>query len=127
MPDNLVPKNHYISWLLLATASAVLLYFLWMQIQGPHGLTEIKKLQAQIDELQKANELLSLENEKLYNEVQYRKSDQFLEEILRTELGYVKPGEQVFRWTQQSSEVPESIHDDPVYPSATAENQPIDP
>ena len=120
-------RTQYRKWIFLFLAIGALFAVFWTQITGYGGLPEIHRLQVEIERLQESNRQLSLENEKLFNEVQYRRSDQYLEEILRIELGYAKNGEQIFKWSQ---EAPEDAVPNPhatVSPSATIAIPPIDP
>ena len=49
-----------------------------------------------VDQAQAKLDNLKLENERLKQELEYKKSDKFAEEEIRNKLGLVKPGEDVY-------------------------------
>lgn len=56
---------------------------------GPHGLPANRRLEAHLSALEAENRRLEAENERLWEEIRYRQSDVYLEELIRTEFRQV--------------------------------------
>ena len=69
----------------------------WFFVLGDQGLYQLKKLFIMRDEmkLQKAN--LEADLTRLKREYDYLKKPKNLERVIRTELGFIKPGEVIFQ------------------------------
>ncbi len=65
---------------------------------GDTGIFSLKHVENRVTEIQETNQRIINENEMLQDEVAYRRSELYLEELLRTELGYARSGERIVRW-----------------------------
>ena len=89
-------------WGLLLFSAGILIYLIVTGIIGDKGIPETRRLESELDQLKHDNESLRDENEQLFREVEYRRSDTYLEEIIRTELGYARPGDTVIKWNLET-------------------------
>ncbi len=79
-------------------ALAILVSLIVMLLFGSTGYPEIRELHEQIVDLSTTNRSLTHENELLWDESIYRKTDEYLEDVARKELGYGMEGERIVRW-----------------------------
>ena len=84
---------------ILASILFILLIFLQLQLWfGTHGVFQLWSLQANIDQQKSNNQALTNRNEQLHAEVQELKNGhEALEERARSQLGFIKEGEQFYR------------------------------
>ena len=84
---------------ILASILFTLLIFLQLQLWfGTHGVFQLWSLQAHIDQQKSTNEAMTNRNEQLHAEVQELKNGrEALEERARSQLGFIKEGEQFYR------------------------------
>lgn len=83
-------------WIFLAglgTAWIFLGFLICRYVNGPSGLKANRALDARITALETGIKRLERENEALRHEIQYRRSDTYLEELARTEFRQIYPGE----------------------------------
>ncbi len=67
-------------------------------VLGPQGLPQLRRLSNEAGRLSKQNTALEAENAQLRTDIEaLRSSPRMQEKVVREELGYVKPGEQL--WT----------------------------
>ena len=82
----------------LILAWAVVVYMLILLFHGESGFRETERISRQIEELKERNRELEVENEKLMNEIEYRRSEVYLEELARLELRKINEGEKALIW-----------------------------
>jgi cell division protein FtsB len=76
--------------LLVAVLIPALAYMLYATAQQA---TESRRMARQVEELQHAVDGLAAENVRLQNELNFRRSDDFVERVAREQLGLVMPGD----------------------------------
>ena len=82
---------------------ALVAYMLILLFNGESGFRETERISWQIKELKERNRELEIENEKLMNEIEYRRSELYLEELARLELRKIKQGEKALIWPTATS------------------------
>lgn len=78
--------------------------FLWLWIFGNQGLYELRQLSTIKQSLQKETLNLQKEKENLTTESKRLEEPEYMEHVIRQELGYVKPSEKVVQFTKPSVE-----------------------
>lgn len=78
---------------IILPAIAVLLIFLWSLIMGDQGIYEMRKLSKLENTLKAQNKALLIEIEDLKKNRDMLLNPDKLEMVIRTELGYIRPGE----------------------------------
>jgi cell division protein FtsB len=122
MPDSPHFGNR-IRWTLLVLSWAILAAMAAHFFLGRKGYRSTLKLHEQIQQLKEMNQDVARENSDLEKETHYRKTDAFLEEIARTELGYGKPGERIIRWALMTPTPIPHPESTATFPAATNESR----
>ncbi len=79
-------------------ALVILASLIFMLLFGSNGYPEIRELREKIMDLSNTNRSLTKENDLLWDESIYRKTEEYLEDVARKELGYGVAGEHIVRW-----------------------------
>lgn len=74
---------------------AVVVVSLILVFSSTRRILDLRTTSQKVDELSQYLEDLKSQNEQLRRELEYKKSERFLEEEIRNKLGLVKPGEEV--------------------------------
>lgn len=91
-------------WGIIYTFSALLVTLSLFTIFGERGVLHLLRLWGEKRELEERNFLLQKENELLRERIyRLRHDNQYLEKIAREELGLVRPGEIIYRFTSSES------------------------
>ncbi|MGB3975982.1 MAG: septum formation initiator family protein [bacterium] len=77
----------------LGIAWLVLIFLIYRLVDGPAGWKANQALESRISAIESEIERLERENEILRREILYRRSNDYLEELARTELKKLYPGE----------------------------------
>ena len=92
------PKGEHVAWAVFLGLSVI---FLWSAFSGPQGVIQFLKLRSGLEDLEKENEVLLIENQLLEKQVYWlRNSPAYLEKIAREEYGYIYAGEKVYRFPE---------------------------
>ena len=96
-------KKSYAIYVLVFSCFAVLL-FVWLTF-GPHGLSDLCKMQKEKEESVVLIEELKEKNKQLTAEIRRLKGDpRYLESVARKELGLVRENEVVYRFKKDSDD-----------------------
>lgn len=89
--------------LLIATGTIIALLLLWV-IFSPYGLMKYKSIRGELQALNLENQELKAKNDTLREEIaRIKKDPQYLEEVARNELGFLKRNELLFQFEQKKS------------------------
>lgn len=76
----------------------ILIWLIFILLYGSTGYPEILELKQEIQQLKEQNKSLVSDNALLWDETIYRKTEEYLEDVARKELGYGLKGERIVRW-----------------------------
>lgn len=89
--------------LFITTSTVIALLLLWV-IFSPYGLLKYKAIRAELTELNRENRTLKAQNDGLREEIaKIKKDHQYLEEVARNELGFLKRNELLFQFEVKKS------------------------
>ena len=94
------------SWFNPIPLAALLIVLLtgWYMVFGDQGLLMLKQLQNTQRHLEQSEQLGHQRLEQLTEEAKLLKDPRYLEPLIRAELGYVKPGEVVYQFSESQEE-----------------------
>lgn len=84
----------------------VILFFAGITIFGEEGLVKLRKLYSLREQVQKENQELYLQNQKLAREINLLKDPAHSERLIREKLGYLKSNEYILILDNQSESQP---------------------
>jgi cell division protein FtsB len=92
----------------LAAAAAVSVALIAAILFGSRGVLHLRGLQAEERGIKQRIAGLLLDNERLRSQLhQLRTDDRYLERLVREQLGFVRPGEIVYRFPDRARRAPE--------------------
>ncbi|HHT37148.1 MAG TPA: septum formation initiator family protein [Firmicutes bacterium] len=80
----------------------LLLLIIWLGYAFGKGFMEHHRLRKEIARLTNEIQALELRNAQIREEIEYHRSEEYIEKVAREELGLVKPGETRFIITESS-------------------------
>lgn len=87
----------------ITTGTIIALLLLWV-IFSPYGLIKYKAVRAELQEINRENSDLKAQNDGLREEItKIKKDPQYLEEVARNELGFLKRNELLFQFEVKKS------------------------
>lgn len=107
---HLVRRRVNQSWLhpAIAVCTALVLIAGWYTVFGDQGVATLRSLRAQLHQREREEGQLREQIRQLELELARLKDPEYLEQVIRAELGYVKPGEHIYQFMkpQEAANIP---------------------
>lgn len=96
--------------------TALVLAFFWFMVLGDNGIYQFRRLLEMRQRLMGDRQTLNMRIDQLTREKQILQNPDDLEMAIRSELGFIKPGEVVFEASKPATPAPAANHAAPVGP-----------